>query len=1316
MRISEGRGGASASPSDYGAVGARSVADEAARHWDYLLGAWKALRVRLPSENGGKPPSDSTGEAVARWLVPLFAELGYGRLTALRIPGVTIPDEPRSTLPITHRWQRALIHIVPWDTDLGRGLPGSPAAQSLLQEALNRCPDHLWGITTNGRHLRLLRDTSSLSSASYVEFDIAAIFDGELFNDFALLFAVLHASSFEVGTDRSPGSCRLEQWHIEAVDSAVQALDVLRDKVELAVTALGTGFLHHPANARLIADTSSGDLHNALLRLVFKMVFVFVIEDRGLLHDPAAGELARRRYDDYFSTTRLRASAMRGRQGVHSDLYQALSIVLDALGADHGRPELGLIGLGGLFTRGEEDRPLEGLQLSNEALLTAVRHLTRVRDVDTGRWRAVDFKHLGARELGSVYEALLEAVPEYDRDRHTLRLVPRAGNARKRTGSFYTPSSLVERLLDSALEPVLDDAVKQGETDATEWGLADPHETVADRLLSVTVCDPACGSGHFLVAAAQRIAKRVASVRERDPEPTEEAVREAMHEVVARCIYGVDLNPMAVALAKLSLWMEGMAPGRPLDLLDPHIKHGNALVGAAPAQLELGIPDTAFSPIEGDDRAVAAAMARRNANELAGQGELLDVEGGTASLANTEFAMELNEILAIRAGELRDVRRQEDVYLHWRSSERRRRAVHAADAWCAAFMWEKTATAPLPITHGVYTALRGVRSTAVPEDTHAEIVRLRDRHCFFHWHLEFPDVFRVPRDGTGVDRATGWDGGFDCVVTNPPWDKLDFEDKKYFSLADSSVGRLAGMARRERIMQWIEENPEEGERYRRARRMVKSGFHFAARSGSYPLCAQGLSLKGVTSLQLDQLFVERCTAITHRRGRLGVIVPSAIATGAGAQRLFRSLTERGAVASLYDFENLKRLFRGVHSSYKFCLLSLAGEERREAAADFAFYLHDSTDLGDRDRTFRLEAEEIGLINPNTGTLPMFRTRKDADLTLGIHRRMPVFVNESQPRGNPWAVRFVPTLFHMTDDSALFRTREELEEAGWRLKGNIFVLGEQRMLPLWEGKTAHHFDHRWNSFTGTGSGDIRHLVGEEKSDPHALAMPRYWVPEHDVAVGGVTRRGRPAVAKGVGSRLESIGWNRGWMYGWRDVCRATDERTAIPMLVPRAAVGHTFPLMLPDLPAALVAALYAVQSSLVFDYAARQKVSGAHMPLMTWKQLPVPSPEELEPHLSFVVPRVLELVYTAHDMAPFARDLGYEGPPFVWGDERRANLRGELDAFCFHLYGLGREDVENVLESFQTEHGGLKHNEIARHGTYRTRNLVLSAFEGGAHLR
>ncbi|WP_284575622.1 DNA methyltransferase [Streptomyces sp. 2P-4] len=1289
LRIADGKDIKGSAPADYQVIGARSVRDEAERHWDYLKSVWRELREKLPVAPDAETPADPTGLAVSQWLEPLFAELGFGRLTPIGATGIRADSDPDRVFPISHRWNHALLHMTAWNADLDKrtGGAGTVPPQSLVQECLNRTEAHLWGVLTNGRRLRILRDSSALATASYVEFDLEAIFDGELFSEFVLLYRLLHVSRFAVAEGAAPSACWLEKWRTEAIASGTRALDQLRKGVQEAITTLGTGFLRHPANTTLREGTDVKALHGALLRLVYRLLFVFVAEDRDALHGPEATDQARDRYTTYFSSARLRQHARRRRGTAHGDLYQALRIVLDALGDENGRPELGLPGLGGIFDETETDAPLKGLSLSNEYLLTAVRHLSQVRDAGSRRWRTVDYRHLDAEELGSIYESLLELVPQHSAADRTFELVELAGNTRKTTGSYYTPSSLIECLLDSALDPVLDDAVKRGEQTASAAGDPDPSDAIVRELLSLTVCDPACGSGHFLVAASRRIAKRVAAVRERNPEPTLEAVRHALHEVVARCVYGVDLNPMAVELAKVSLWLEALEPGKPLGFLDAHVKHGNALIGATPKLLRGGIPDEAFIATEGDDKKQAKSLEKLNAEERKGQFTLFDMEDEGVKVANTTLAAGMRRITHAPSDNLREVRGQAAAYEQWEKSADYLNALHLADAWCSAFMWLKTPEAPRAVTHGLFRSLEDPDASSASKATHDEIVRLREQYHFFHWHLEFPEVFSVP-DGvvTGtVDEATGWAGGFDCVLGNPPWDSVDFREQEFFAQRAPEIAEASRTAVRKKMIEALKDSPDTlplHEEFEAGKREVYAESHFLRRSKRVPLTGQG-------NLNLYAVFAETDRILTGERGRAGVIVPTGIATDARTQYFFKDLVQQGSIAALYDFENAAPLFPDVHRSFKFSILSLTGRALREPAARFAFFLHDPAELDEADKAFTLTPEEITLLNPNTGTCPVFRSRPDAEITLGVYRRLPVLVKESDEHGrrgsNPWGVSF-NRMFDMGHNSSLFRTREELEGDDWRLDGNVFVRGEAKMLPLSEAKMLHHYDHRWATYEEDGS--TRDLTLGEKRDPCAEVLPRYWVAEGE-----------------VDERLANRRWVRRWLLGWRDICRATDERTMISAVFPVSAVGHPFPVIYTP-HSGNVPVLCAQLSSFVLDYVARQKIGGTHLTYGYVSQLPVCGPAQAAPHLPWVSERFLELAYTSMGMEALARDLGDTGAPFIWDEDRRTVIRAELDALFFHLYGITRDDVDYILDTFPI----VKRKDEAKYGTYRTKDLILAEYD------
>jgi hypothetical protein len=1289
VRISEGKDVSGCKPADYRIAGSRSVRDEAERHWDYLKSLWTELRTTLPAAPEADLPADPTRSAFTHWLAPLFDTLGFGVLTTIIASGITSDDESK-TFPISHRWNHVPVHLTAWNSDLDKrpGGAGTVPAQSLVQECLNRTDAHLWGVVTNGRQLRLLRDSSALATASYVEFDLESIFDGELFSEFVLLYRLLHVSRFAIAEGAAPSTCWLEKWRVEAIASGTRALDQLRDGVQKAITILGTGFLRHPDNTALRANVDVAALHQALLRLVYRLLFAFVAEDRDALHHPDSDAHARTRYATYFSTTKLRAHARRRRGTAHHDLYESLQVVLKALGDVNGRPELGLPGLGGIFDPTPADEPLRDLRLSNDHLLAAVRHLSQVFDTGAKRWRSVDYQHLDAEELGSIYESLLELIPRHSAVDLEFELVTAAGNARKTTGSYYTPSSLIELLLDSALDPVIDDAVKRGELRATAAGQPDPAEAIADELLSLTVCDPACGSGHFLVAAARRIAKRVAAVREGNPEPTLPAVRTALHEVIARCIYGVDLNPMAVELAKVSLWLEALEPGKPLSFLDAHIKCGNALIGTTPKLLRDGIPDAAFKPIEGDDRAWASALARQNAKERDGQLGMFDLDT-EVKVANAVFATGLRRITAAPAGTLAEVRKQEAEYRDFVDSAEYARARHVANAWSAAFFWRKTADAPAAPTHEVFRNLQNPDVKAASERTHYEINRLARQHRFFHWHLEFPEVFAVPESAHG-DPGSGWVGGFSCVVGNPPWEMLQLEDKQFFAAhGREDIANAKPAAIRDRMISNLDdEDPLLAGAYWAARRESASITHFV-RGGRFPLTATG-------RINTYSVFAETIRTIIRPAGAGAIITPTGLATDSTTAPFFADTLKAKHLLAFYDFENEGKIFPGVHHSVRFAITALSGTRWQADTTRFAFLTRHVEDVPER--RFELAPDEVLAINPNTGTLPMFRTRTDAEINLGTYRRHPVLIRDITPASNSWGLSFM-RMFDMGSASGLFCQLDALADS--RFNGWSHHRDPEEFVPLYEAKMLGHYDHRFSTYRDATQaqlnvGSLPRPSAVQHDDPDMEPLARYWV-------------ARSEVTKSLSGK-----WDREWLFGWRDIARASDMRTVVPSVLPISAVGSKFPLAFPADPTH-GPLLHAIWSSIVFDYIARQKMSGTNVQTFILKQLACPTPATFaelapwQPSVSlaeWVIPYVLELSYTSWRLRPYANEMGDDGPPFRWDPERRALLRADLDAAFLHVYGLTRPEAEHVLDSFFV----VRKYEERDFGEYRTKCLVLDAYD------
>jgi hypothetical protein len=1256
QRIADGDDGlAGLDPATYHLPPGERLNEAITRSWTRLQGAWRSF-----SEARGALPDDKVGAALTRerWLHPLFNELGYGRLVSE--PAIEIEGK---RYPVFSHWQNTPIHLVGVNVPLDRrtkGVAGASAQSphSLVQELLNRSPERLWGMVSNGSALRLLRDNVALTRQSFVEFDLAATMEAEAYADFVVLWLTCHQSRVE---GEVPSRCWLERWSQEAASQGTRALDTLREGVEEAIASLGGGFMAHPDNTALQAalhdgSLKPGDYYRQVLRLVYRLLFLFVAEDRNalLVGDDAR---ARRRFADHYSTARLRRLSMRNRGSAHGDLFLALGLLMGKL-HEEGCEPLALPALGSELWNPASIGHLADARIANADLLAAIRALAFVED--SGLLRPVDFRNLGAEELGSVYESLLELQPEIDRGTAGFRLRAVEGSERKTSGSYYTPTPLISALLDSALEPVLAEAVA-GKTGAAAEA----------AILAIKVCDPACGSGHFLVAAANRIAKRLAAIRTGDDEPSPEAIRAALRDVVGRCLYGVDANPMAVELCKVSLWMEALEPGRPLSFLDHNIVHGNSLLGATPAEIDDGVPDAAYKPILGDDRAIATAWKKRNAVEGVGTQSLFDAEGHpTGSLA--KLADDAAQLLAVDDRSLGSIRQKETRHRKLLDSEEYRGTSLAANAWCAAFVAPKR-SGETPITSAVVQ-----RALADPGQVEAglreTIEALGAEYSFFHWHIAFPEVF-------GPD-AGGRDG-FDVLLGNPPWEHTELKEKEFFAERAPAIAAARSKAIRQRMIDALaDEDPGLHREFEAARRHADGVSHLIRHSGSYPLCGRG-------RINTYAIFAEQFRSLLAASGRVGCIVPSGIAADDTTKLFFQDLTASGALISLFDFENRDAIFPAVHRSTKFCLLTLAGSGLdSEAEAEFLFFATQAEDLADAERRFTLTAAEIALLNPNTMTCPIFRTGRDAEITKGIHRRVPVLIDKNDPDGNPWGVVLKQGLFNMASDSGRFRTREELEGEGWELEGNRFVRGEALMLPLYEGKMFHQFDHRWAGYGRDGK--ARLLTAEEHRDPDLLPLPRYWLDRGEVE-----------------AKLEKR--SQEWLLGWRDICRATDERTLIAGLTPRVAAPDNFLLALDVEPRAAPFFL-AILNSFAADYAARQKVGGTHLKFFTMQQLPIPAPETLSPPLAELIDAaVLELVYTAPDLAPFAADQGYDGPPFHWDPERRALLRAELDAAIFHLYEIDRADIDYILDTFPI----VRRKDEEAHGEYRTKRLILEAYDAMA---
>lgn len=1068
---------------------------------------------------------------------------------------------------------RVPIVVVPPSDELDRPSDHLPtdgrrrSAASAIQDWLNASEECRWGLCSNSHRLRLVRDNQSLTRPAFIEADLRAIFQEENFADFTALWLLVHASRFGQSST-PPTGCALERWREAGQKEGVAARDRLRDGVEAALLSFGNGFLAHPDNGPLRKKLHDGELSltdffGQLLRLVYRLIFLLAAEDRDLLHPPGTSAAARKLYAEGYSLEALREAAVRrAAWDRHHDRWEGLLITFAAL--MRGEKRLGLPALDGMFAPGTLP-DLQDTKLANRALMEAIYRLAWLKD-DSGLV-PVNWRDMETEELGSVYESLLELTPQLNGDGRHFKFAEGGeakGHARKTTGSYYTPDSLVQALLDSALDPVLD----RVEAEADDPAVA---------LLSVTVLDPACGCGHFLLAAARRIATRLAQARTQGlASPAD--YRHALRDVARACIHGVDRNPMAVELTKVALWIETVEPGKPLGFLDANIRCGDALLGVFDLTvLEQGIPDAAYKPLAGDDKEAARIAGRENRaqREEKKQHELALAKGAA------EFARAAHAIAAMPEDDIAGVEARANAYAQLRKRPGWWSMKTACDLYVAAFLTPKQlrrgaldrARTPdlVPTTRDVRAALSG---HTTDHQLVAKAVDLAGAARAFHWPLEFPDVMAA--------------GGFDVVLGNPPWERIKLQEQEFFAARDPEIAQAPNKAARGKLIGKLQEAASGTreralyEEFEAAKRTAEASSVFArveAEDGGR------FALTGRGDVNTYALFAELFSRLASKRGRAGVIVPAGLTTDYNSSFFFRSLVSEGRLIRSLAFDNQKRIFPAVHPDTPFTLLTMG---RSDNPPEFASYLLVREHLEDSNRRYRLNAEDIARINPNTKTAPVFRSKADAELTAKIYARVPVLIDETKGKdGNPWGVSFM-AMFHMSNDSGLFRTAAELAEAGFVREGTDWVAPEgaaprqrtlalsggrddrslpleggtpghtpERYVPLYEAKMIHQFDHRWATYAGGGAhngadddengggktGGSRDATLAEKSDPTFEPTPRYWVPEREVA-----------------ERLAAKGWARGWLMGWRDITNATNERTVIAAAFPRVGVGHKIPLM------------------------------------------------------------------------------------------------------------------------------------------------------------
>jgi hypothetical protein len=1226
---------------------------------DAIASTFNKLRERW-EENRTQIIGNEYDNAILRkkWILPLLEALGYEPVFIAS----NIKSESGTEYQIPYKgWDSEyapLIHMVnsaqDFDTkDKHSRTHSNKSPQDCLQQYLNTS-HHQWTILINGKRVRLLRDFYHSITKGFLEFDLESIFETANSEQFRVLFRILHSSrienqyqgkqEIEYDEEGNPieveDNCLLESFHKKSRETGVKVGNKLRDQVIEAIEKLGNGFAESLDPDEFQNGKVKG-FYAEILNIIYRLLFLMFAEQKGWL--PVRNSIYARTY----SLNALREMAERGNYShdEEHDLWEGLKITfkLVANGYEFKNGDK-INAFGGQLFSDKKIAVIKDLSLKNKFLFDAIFRLSYFKlDKLSNR---INYANLAIDELGSVYESLLDYEPKLAREPITInkREIKRGefylddrGTDRKTTGSYYTDSRLVAQLIESALVPVINNALEG-------------KNTIAEKeqgLLDLKVADIACGSGAFICAALEKMGEQLALIRMGDEErPTEDQLREAKRDVLLHCIYGVDLNPMALELAKFSLWITASLPDMPLTFLDHKLKCGNSLIGATPELIKKGIPEEAYKPVGNDNTAICTKLKQKVRREL----ESLNRVNEPTSQYDIQFKRnETDELLRLREvlnnrkqEEVADVDLAEEEYHQLEKMERKFKDWLMADVWTSAFFIEKT---ELDLDfYPTNVTLENLRENQpVNEMLINRILKTADQYNFFHYHLEFPEVFEK--------------GGFDCLLGNPPWEKINFEDEEFFISRSPEIAKARNKSERKLLMAELPTtNPILYYEYLSAKRWNDCLSVFFRESGAYPYT-------GVSRVNLYSIFAEQYEGLINSNGATGNVLPTGIVLDNNNKDLYFYLIKNNKIDTVIDYENRKGLFPDVHRMYRFCLFVTVGKNGRN---QYKFYQTEPSQEGE---FVKITLEDIEAINPNTKTCPSFRNQQDYLLAQKIYKKWGVLQNETYPAKNTWNVR-IRTPFNMSNDSGMFKNYDE------------------ELLPLYEAKYIYHFNHRYCNWNGNTTEAIN-TIQLAKID--FKIYTQYYLSKGEL----VSRFG-----------------NSDWFLVYRMITNATNERTMVASIVPGYPCGHSLSIIeTENLSKGLF--LLASVNSMAFDFLTRQTVGGTNFSQWILKQLPVVDYNKINSELLKIIQeKVFQLTYTANDLKPMAEEYGYAGSAFVWNDKERFQLQCELDAIYAHLYSLEKEEMNYILETFPI----VKRKDIAKYGSYRTKETILQLFDEFAWVR
>lgn len=911
----------------------------------------------------------------------------------------------------------------------------STAVDSLdIRTADNVAPSYLavsslranpWVILTNGRIWRLYSSKVPSSSTNYFELDLEGV---TVETDQRLLYFVSIFSPLSFVRQKDDRT-ELEITYDESQQYAQDIEKDLRSKVFDGQLFLNIvrGVLDY-SNRIKYTKQELEDSKSTSLKLLYRLLFVIYAESRGLLpvSDSRYAQIS-------FRSLHERLHAME-KEPDSSNIWKSLRTLFIAINkgsAEHNVPEYD----GALF---EEDENLDGLMIKNRFLAPALHDMA---EKDS---KGIDYQNLGVRHLGSLYEALLEySVRQAEREMVAFKdeildasyaedlkvkpenYIPRGelylsvgGLARKGTGSYYTPDEIVSFLVKQGLEPHF--ARRRIKFTETMYMLRkldssnnEEREKLAkscdDELLGIRVVDPAMGSGHFLVTAVDEISRWIIDVLKEFPDSPlalrmkqdrEEIIEDQRKKgirldtslltdalilkrmVMKRCVYGVDVNFLAVELAKLSLWLDSFTIGTPLTFLDHHIRCGDSLIG-----LWLD------------------SISKRTGNET------LETWMDEVSLTGTGLLQSVSMPADITKEQVEQSRK---AYLE--SRKRMSSYQTVLDMLTGGMIDEeiqKQLPRNLPLVEKTSRELEDSKSKKKPDwwkdvEKAVELVR---KFRAFHWEIEFPDAF-------GDESEEESQKGFDLLLTNPPWEGVKPDDDDFFSVYYPKFRKLSNKQEKNKIIKSLLKQSDISDAYNQYIESIKKRISFYKQSTMY-------DKQGSGDTNLWKLFLERANSLLKARtGTLAILLPSGIVTDEGAKEL-RQLLFSERIRLLFEFENTNGIF-DIHRSFKFCLLIV---EKGSPLPSFpaAFYLHNLDSLegkGEQEKFVEVARSLITLSAPNSLSIPEVRNKQQLQVFSYIYNKHPLLGDN---RSKHWSVSLVREL-DRTNDSELFK----IDNKGWNL--------------------------------------------------------------------------------------------------------------------------------------------------------------------------------------------------------------------------------------------------------------------------------------------